>query len=122
MSKNTESLYVYPNYDIDDRVFFNDVNISGTETLNKYIELIQNNRYTDANILLNDGIYDGDIYPEIDFFGAWIFNLLENRLFAIESYIENMEKPDLVTYTDNIPTDKSEGYCWISNIILEEEE
>lgn len=118
MSRATSSTFVSPNYDVDNRTFFSDVSISGVETLNKYIELIQAGDYTSASTLLNEGTYDGAIYNEIDFFGAWILNLLENRLYAIENYLLSgqREKPDLLTISDTEPSDKSEGYCWISSI------
>lgn len=44
-------------------------------------------------------------------------NLFENRLYAIEKYYEEYEseKVDLVSYAQSMPTDKPEGYSWISD-------
>ena len=95
---------VFPDY-IDDRHFFQDVSIDKLPIMDKYNSMINASSYTSASEYINT--------QDVTFYGAWILNMLEERLIAIEEYLLNeVEKPDLVKYTDTEPTDVEVGYCW----------
>lgn len=100
MAKN--SITSFP-ASIDDRIFFQDVSLNQVESMNEYQKLIKQNRYTDAAKLLQDS--------GIDYYGAWILNLLESRLFALETFLQTKTKPLLTTYGGSEPT--KEKSHWI---------
>ena len=90
---------------IDDRIFFQDISIDKLEIMKRYQTLIANGAYTNASNYINN--------TNISFYGAYILNMLEERLIAIEDYVvHEMEKPDMVAYSDEEPTDVEVGYCW----------
>lgn len=90
---------------IDNLIFFQDVSIDKLPIMDHYNLLIESGNYSMASAYING--------EDISFYGAWLLNMLEERLIVIEDYImHQLEKPDLVTYSDNEPTDKEIWYCW----------
>lgn len=90
---------------IDDRIFFQDISIDKLDIMKRYQSFIAAGAYTNASNYING--------TNVSFYGAYILNMLEERLIAIEDYIVNtMEKPDIVAYSDEEPTDVEVGYCW----------
>ena len=92
---------------IDDRVFFQDINISQVPVMKQYYSLLNSGAYTKASELLNNS--------EVFFYGAWCLNLLENRLFAIGNYAMNLEDINLLTYAKTEPSESEvfENMIWI---------
>ena len=90
---------------IDSRIYFQDINLSQLETKDDWETELELGNYTDASAVLNDA--------NIDFFGAWVLNLIENRLVAIEEYILTLTKPELTAYQSTEPDDVDEGFSWI---------
>lgn len=94
----------FPDY-IDKRYFFQDISIDKLPIMNKYNGMITAGSYSAASEYINA--------QDVTFYGAWILNMLEERLIALENYlVYDVEKPDLVTYSDTEPTDVEVGYCW----------
>ena len=90
---------------IDDRIFFQDISIDKLDIMRRYQVFIANGAYTNASNYINN--------TNVSFYGAYILNMLEERLIAIEDYVVHvMEKPDMVDYSDEEPTDVEVGYCW----------
>lgn len=90
---------------IDDRHFYQDICIDQLSIMEKYNSMIKAGTYTAASEYINAN--------DVTFYGAWILNMLEERLIAIENYlVYDVQKPDLVAYTDTEPTDVEVGYCW----------
>lgn len=90
---------------IDDRIFFQDICIDNLDIMNKYQQYITSGAYSNASSYINNA--------NVSFYGAFLLNMLEERLIAIENYIINdMEKPDIVAYSDTEPTGVEVGYCW----------
>ena len=103
MLHNTTSYF--PNV-IDDRLFFSDLDLEHLSIFEEYKELIKNNKYTEAAKLLNNS--------EIDFYGSWLFNLFENQLEAIGTYLlKKPKKTQLQTYSSAEPTNVNIGRVWI---------
>ncbi len=92
---------------IDDRVFFSDINISQIPIMQNYYRLLNNGKYTLASEYLSNS--------EAFSYGAWCLNLLENRLYAIEKYVINLEDLNLVTYGETEPSESElyDGMSWI---------
>jgi hypothetical protein len=85
---------------IDDRLFFQDINLDQVSIMKNYQDNLNNGNYSKASDILNNS--------EVSFYGAWILNLLENRLGSIEDYAINLEKCEpLIDYSDLIPEDKN---------------
>lgn len=88
---------------IDDRIFLHDISLDQLDTVNEYRNYIANGNYTQASELLNNS--------DVGFYGAWVLNLLENRLVAIENYVQSLDKPYFVQYGGEEPTE--EGSHWV---------
>lgn len=95
---------VFPD-NIDDRQFFQDINIEQLSVMTKFNNMIAAGAYTAASEYINAA--------GVPFYGAWVLNLFEERLYAIETYlVDEVEKPELVVYTDTEPTEADTGLCW----------
>ena len=105
--RNTTSKF--PN-EIDDRLFLSDVSISQVTIMNEYRALLNKGDYSSASALLNDsGVF---------YYGAWILNLLEDRLCKIGEAIMNEEDHSLMTYntlTMSQMNDVTLGMNWITD-------
>ena len=92
--------------EIDNRIFAQDISINQVPIMQEYYRYLESGNYTRATELLNNS--------DVFFYGAWVLNLLEERLHAIGDYVINTDlKPDLVTYSDTEPSSINEGMCWI---------
>jgi hypothetical protein len=101
--KNTYT--IFPS-GIDSRVYAQDINLENVSVFNEYQSLLSREKYTDASTFLNNS--------NVDFYGAWMLNLLENRLYAIDKYIASMEKPKLTIYQSEEPITDN-GMTWIGD-------
>lgn len=98
---------VYTNFpsSVDERIFYNDLDLNGVETLNKYKKLLDASDYDGASILLNES--------DVDYFGAWLLNTLELRIRAIQEHLLTKEKPTLQVYSSTTPTDLKKNLVWV---------
>ena len=101
--KSTYSIYPRG---IDSRVYAQDINIENVSVFNEYQSLLAQGKYEEASIFLNNS----DAY----FYGAWMLNLLENRLHEIGKYVMPMEKPKLTIYQSEEP-ETNIGMTWIGD-------
>ena len=92
---------------IDDRIYFQDINLSQLNTKANFESYLDIEDYTNASNELNNA--------NIDFFGASVLNLLENRLVALENYILTLTKPQLTAYQSTEPTNVGVGFTWIED-------
>ena len=92
-------------YAIDDRIYFQCVSIDQVPTKTAYEGFYNNGQYTDASLVLNNA--------NMDFYGASVLNMLENRIIAIENYVLTLIKPDLTAYQQNEPAGVPKNYTWI---------
>lgn len=92
---------------IDDRIFFQDLNIDQTLIMKQYYTLLNSGSYTKSSELLNNS--------EVFFYGAWCLNLLENRLYAIGNYVMNLEGVDSVVNSELEPSTANlkNNFSWI---------
>ncbi len=92
---------------IDSRIFFCDVNADQVPIMKNYYTFLNAANYTLASEYLNNS--------EVFFYGAWLLNLLENRLCAIGDYVIKEGKPKLTIYKSSEPSDDEtyEGMTWI---------
>lgn len=103
ITKNVETKYPQQ---IDDRMFFQDINILQVPIMSHYYALLQSGDYCMASEYLNNS--------EVFFYGAWVFNLFQNRLCAIGDYVVYILPKNIVThYYVNEPADVYEGMNWI---------
>ncbi len=101
--KNTLSIFPQG---IDTRAFFSDISIDYINLISQYQILIKQKRYSEASRLLNNS--------DASFYGAWIFNLFDNRLKNIGEYLLTLEKPKLTIYQDTEPNEGLvENLTWI---------
>ena len=101
-----DSTSIFPS-GIDSRVFFSDMNLKTRELWNQYYNLISKNKYTQASDFLSN--------HNLDYYGAWFLNLLENRLVNIGTYLLSLDKPELTVYQNTEPSDADEGIAWIGD-------
>lgn len=116
---------VFPD-DIDSLGYHSDVTIGQKETMDQYDSLVAQKRYSEAYALIKDS----------NIFGwfADYFNLIENRISSLQTYLTNtlkVEHPDQNLYTNTVPTefaDKNktrelkEGDTWISTMDITTED
>ena len=91
--------------EIDDRLFLSDISLNQVPIMKQYYNYINAGNYDAASELLNNS--------EVFFYGAWLLNLLENRLNAVGEYVMQLEKPKLITYQSTEPTNLYQGMNWI---------
>ena len=91
--------------EIDERIFWQDLQIYQTPIMQKYYTYLNAGNYDEASDLLNNS--------DVFFYGAWILNLLENRLYAIEKYVFGLDKNKIVEYQRTEPFNVSQGTVWI---------
>lgn len=96
---------IYPN-GIDSRVYAQDINIENVSVFDKYQSLLAQGKYTESSVLLNNS--------DASFYGAWMLNLLENRLHEIGKIVMSIEKPKLTTYQSEEPN-VNVGMTWIGD-------
>ncbi len=95
---------------IDDRIFFQDINLQQLQIMKHYYSLLNSNNYTKASEFLNNS--------EVFFYGAWLLNLFEERLRAIGDYLLKLPpKEPLVNYQKDQPINAVEGTHWIPSDI-----
>ena len=94
----------FPN-NVDDRIFYNDINIEQLDILNHYKILLDASNYDGASNLLQTS--------DIDYTGAWLWNLFELRIKATQEYLLTKQKPQLQIYSYATPTGVQEGMVWI---------
>lgn len=101
--KNSESLYPEQ---IDPLIFYSDVDLNHADTIKQYQSLLSSGNYNTASEFLNNS--------DIDFYGAWLFNLIENELYAIETNADSIigEKPNFVFYGKEI-TEEPNHHHWV---------
>ncbi len=91
---------------IDPRVYLQEVRLSQLNTKTAYEQKLDENSYSEASAILQTS--------GIDYYGAYILNLLENRLFNIQNYLLAKPKPDLVRHQSEEPDNNlHEGLCWV---------
>lgn len=94
----------FPN-SVDDRIFYNDINLEQLDILNHYKILLDASNYDGASNLLQNN--------NIDYIGAWLWNLFEVRIKATQEYLLTKQKPQLQIYSSTVPTEVQEGMVWI---------
>ena len=100
---------VFPKGEIDKRVYAQDITLNGLEIYSKYQTLLAQGKYTEASELLNSE--DTHVY----FYGAWMLNLLENRLQAIGTFLKDLKKDVLTLGSETEPENATYGTHWISD-------
>jgi len=101
--RSSETVFVSPDYDVDDRLYFSDITISKEPLMREYQSLLREEQYSDAL----------DLIQNEDFYGAWLLNLLENRLHNLYLYIDNIDKPVFGVYQAEEPTTDQVGFIWV---------
>lgn len=99
---NTSS--AFPNQ-IDDLIFFQDITLDNAATLQHYQQLLQNTQYAEAAQFIQES--------EIPYYGAALFNLMENRIYATQKYFMENPKTSPFVYSATEPADAPEGSFWI---------
>lgn len=98
----------FPN-EIDDRIYFHDIDLKQLSTMQRFYQYINLGLYTKAFELIDSS--------EAFFYGAWLLNMLEDRLYIIGDYISKIEKPKIFLYGTSEPSinnlNKDEYYNWI---------
>ena len=89
---------------IDDLLFISDIDYKSESIMNKHQDYINNGLYTDASNYLNN---QAGITPIV----ADLFNLLENRITALQTYLLEQEIVQRAYYEE--PESGIEGTIWI---------
>jgi len=99
---------VYPS-GVDDLIFYQDPNIDKYPLLARYYQILNTNDFSGAHDYLQS--------VDLDYYGAWLLNKIEDRLITVERNINSVlgEKPKLVIHKYTEPADSeftSECFCW----------
>lgn len=99
--------------DIDNRVYYTDIGLQHTDILQAYNELVNDGQYKQASQYLYDNVEVENL--NVDYNGAYIWNMFENRLSAIEDYALDMEATDTRgIYGSTEPIGQPKNRVWIS--------
>lgn len=108
---------------IDPHIFFADADLENHSLLSAYYALLDAQDYTGASEYLESlqNESGGTVTSPISYYGAWLLNLYENALYAIESnmsqFVPENSKPKLVFHGSSAPTDpefKHWVYCGLN--------
>lgn len=94
--------------EIDERIYFQDINLSQIPIMQEYYKYLSLGLYTKASELINSS--------EAFCYGAWLLNMFEDRLYIIGDYISKLEPVKLnLLYVGVEPADKDleDGISWI---------
>lgn len=95
--------------EIDERIYFNDIDLKQVATMQRFYQYINLGLYAKAFELLDSS--------EAFYYGAWLLNMLEDRLYIIGDYISKIEKPKIFSYGTSEPPienlNNEEYYNWI---------
>ena len=99
---------VFPD-NIDGRTYFNDLTLAHADTYHGFVERVQAENYQEASAYLNDHA-DG-----MDYFGADLFNEIDDRLRKIEVFATSDTRTTNThaAYGSSEPTDTIEGMIWV---------
>lgn len=95
--------------EIDERIYFNDIDLKQVAIMQRFYQYINLGLYAKAFELLDSS--------EAFYYGAWLLNMLEDRLYIIGDYISKIEKPKIFSYGTSEPPienlNNEEYYNWI---------
>lgn len=94
--------------EIDERIYFQDINLSQISIIQEYYKYLNLGLYSKASELINGS--------EVFCYGAWLLNMFEDRLCVIGEYISNLEPVKLnLLYGTTEPTDEDleDDISWI---------
>lgn len=91
---------------VDEQPFFQDVDLNHLPIMEHYDELISQHKYNEANAYMNQqsGIYG---------YFADFFNLIENRIETLQTYLLKKEKINPFVSSDDEPDTLSDNTIWI---------
>lgn len=91
---------------IDEQTFFQDVDLIHLPIMEHYNKLISQQKYNEANIYINQ---------QSDIFGYYadFFNMLENRIYSLQSYLLNKKKNNPFVSENNEPSIITSDTIWI---------
>lgn len=94
---------------IDDLIFYQDINLSKSAIISQYQTLLNEGHYSQASQLLkNSGAF---------YYGADLFNLLENRIFNLQKYVKEKTKVNPHIFSSDKPANYTTGTMWIGGEI-----
>lgn len=91
---------------IDSRLFISDIDLEHLDLLQQYQTLLGRKEYDKASALLENS--------DSFYYGASLFNMLEDRLYKIGQYVMTKEKPSLGYYQTDVPALSKKGISWIA--------
>lgn len=99
------SLSSYPDK-IDELIFFQDISIEQSSTMETYNNYIANQAYSDANSYI-------DKQYGIHGYFAGLFNLIENRIDTLQCVLLEKVKINPIQSSETEPEELSEDTIWI---------
>ena len=92
---------------IDEMIFFQDSNLENYKILQTYESLISLGKFDEANEFISrqSGIYG---------YFADFFNLIENRIYTTQDYLQKKEKNNPFISSLEEPTELKDNILWIS--------
>lgn len=109
MADTISTTSIYPTK-VDDMTFFSDIDLEHKPIMDKYMDLIEQGKYDEAEKLANET-------PILFGYMAKYFNLIENRIETTQSYLKtkgsNIKKENPFVYSDAEPNDITIKTIWI---------
>lgn len=101
------SVSVYPDK-IDPLIFFQDTALQKIRIADKYNALISQGKYEEANSFMSQ-------QTNIFLYSADFFNLIENRIYALQSYLLTKEPENPFIVSGEKPIGVKKNTIWISS-------
>lgn len=91
---------------IDQMTFFQDISLQKKDIMDHYNNLISEGKYTEANNYMRqqEGIY---------LFSADFFNMIENRIYATQSYLLTKQAKHPFIYSESKPENIELNMIWV---------
>jgi hypothetical protein len=89
---------------IDSQLIFSDMRIKDAQLQSAYLAKIKSGAVDEAAEMLENS--------NKNYYGAYWYNMLNSRLYALENYFLDKERTERVSYQNEIPTDRR---IWIGS-------
>ena len=90
---------------VDNLIFYQDITLDNKVEYDTYLKLLSEKKYVESSQYIKDN--------DMLFYGADMFNLLEDMIYQLQDYLIKNPKEPKFFYSDEEPIELNDGCFWI---------